>query len=269
MKIIKTWRDPYDEGFSTCRPKEITLNEGLTVLVGCNGAGKTTLLRNIKEIVEKEKLPYLYFDNKSDGGSHSIESLMYRGNVEDAVFMWTASEGEQIQQNVGRIASELREFLKTGETRESKSRLKWNNAFGKHSKKSIFKPSKERWLLFDAIDSGYSIDNVIELKEIFKLILEDSIIFNVKTYIIISANEYELANGENCFDVNTGKYIKFNDYEDFKAFIIKSRERKEKRYQMLHNKNQKKMLKEREKRNKEKQTNNIKEDNVWKKRRQL
>lgn len=39
-RIINTWRDPYDEGFSTCRLKQITIKSGLTVLVGCNGAGK-------------------------------------------------------------------------------------------------------------------------------------------------------------------------------------------------------------------------------------
>lgn len=45
---VKTWRDPYDAGFSPTRSKEIELKPGLTVLVGCNGAGKTTLLLNIK-----------------------------------------------------------------------------------------------------------------------------------------------------------------------------------------------------------------------------
>ena len=49
-------------------------------------------------------------------------------------------------------------------------------------------------------------------------------------YIIVSANEYELANGEECFDVMNGKYIRFTDYDDFKKFIIRSREKKDKRY---------------------------------------
>lgn len=31
---FKTWRDPYDSGFSTCRRKEIEINPGVTVLVG-------------------------------------------------------------------------------------------------------------------------------------------------------------------------------------------------------------------------------------------
>ena len=39
-RIINTWRDPYDEGFSTCRLRQVTIKSGFTVLVGCNGAGK-------------------------------------------------------------------------------------------------------------------------------------------------------------------------------------------------------------------------------------
>ena len=38
-RIIKTWRDPYDVGFSLCRKKEVEFLPGLTVLVGCNGSG--------------------------------------------------------------------------------------------------------------------------------------------------------------------------------------------------------------------------------------
>lgn len=31
MHKIKTWRNPYDEGFSTCRRKEVEFKPGLTV----------------------------------------------------------------------------------------------------------------------------------------------------------------------------------------------------------------------------------------------
>lgn len=27
-RVINTWRDPYDEGFSTCRLKQITIKPG-------------------------------------------------------------------------------------------------------------------------------------------------------------------------------------------------------------------------------------------------
>ena len=55
MYTFKVWRDPYDEGFNTTTAREITLNEGLTVLVGCNGAGKSTLIHNIRDDAHKKK----------------------------------------------------------------------------------------------------------------------------------------------------------------------------------------------------------------------
>lgn len=44
MITINTWRDPYDAGFTTTKPKQVSFQPGLTVLVGCNGAGKTHCL---------------------------------------------------------------------------------------------------------------------------------------------------------------------------------------------------------------------------------
>lgn len=67
-RIIKTWRDPYDAGFSTCRKKQIEIQQGLTVLVGCNGSGKTTLLHNIKSELKKEDIPVFYYDNEKTVG---------------------------------------------------------------------------------------------------------------------------------------------------------------------------------------------------------
>lgn len=32
----------------------------------------------------------------------------------------------------------------------------------------------ERWILLDAMDSGFSIDNVIEMKDLFQLVLNDA-----------------------------------------------------------------------------------------------
>ena len=70
MITINTWRDPYDAGFTTTKPKQVSFQPGLTVLVGCNGAGKSTLLLNIKEEVAEQKLPCHSYDNLVDGGNH-------------------------------------------------------------------------------------------------------------------------------------------------------------------------------------------------------
>lgn len=228
-KDIKTWRNPYDCGFSTTRLKNIIIKSGLTALVGCNGAGKTTLIKNIAEQLKKENTPYYVFDNLSSGDKKSVGKMMYNNNIEKAALMLSSSEGENINNNICDILEKARYFIKTGnsdvyETNELKKIFKNTNQYEK------LITSNERWFLFDAIDSGYSIDNIIELKEVFNLMISDSKKINKDLYIIVSTNSYEMADNENCFDVMSGKYIRFENYDEYKKFIIKSRKRKEKRY---------------------------------------
>ena len=83
--------------------------------------------------------------------------------------------------------------------------------------------------LFDAVDSGLSVDSIVEVKKLFDMMLETNKDTDKNIYIVIAANEYELARNSDCFDVNAGKYITFKDYEEYRAFILKSREHKEKR----------------------------------------
>lgn len=232
MREIKTWRDPYGAGFSTCRPRKIQIEEGLTVLVGCNGAGKTTLLYNIKEELEKEKIPVHMYDNLNDGGHGNIGEILFNEDYAFASAVMNSSEGECISLNFTKMAKGIKGFLDTGRFRKGDRSEKFiesmTKAFGGDVSKDKSN-SDERWLLFDATDSGYSIDNVIELKDAFNVIMDAGKNLGLKVYIIISANEYELASGEQCFDVNTGKYLSFKNYDDYKKFILKSRVSKEKR----------------------------------------
>ena len=228
MRKFKTWRDPYDEGFSLTRPKEIEIHDGLTVLVGCNGAGKTTLLLNIEDELKKAKVPCLRYDNLTDGGSHAIGAALYHGNFSTGASLWCASEGERISINIGGPSGEIRDFISTGKTRKDAEMEKWNAMFNDSPKKPD-KPSKERWILMDAVDSGYSVDNVVDLKEVFRMILNTAEAEGVEMYIVVSANEYELAAGEACFDVNSGKYTEFSDYGEYRKFILNSRKKKDRR----------------------------------------
>lgn len=225
-RMFNTWRDPYDKGFSTCRRKQIEINSGVTVLVGCNGAGKTTLLHNIRDELKKEEIPVFFYDNKKDGGSNSISKSMFQGNYSFTATALCSSEGENISLNLGKIASDLGQFVLTGKNIDYKSRLA--EALSGDKPKEII--SNERWILFDAMDSGYSIDNVIEMKDFFQLVIDDAKDQNKDLYIVISSNEYELAYGSDCFDVMEGKYICFDTYEDYKNFILRTREKKDKRY---------------------------------------
>lgn len=202
--LIKIWRDPYDIGFSITRPKMIQFEKGVTVLVGCNGCGKSTLLLNIEDVCEKDNIPFIYYDNLSNSKSDSFGSLIFYGEMDEAAYMWSASEGEGIKFNLTRVTKEI----------------------NRHIVES-YADAPELWLLFDASDSGLSIDNIVELKEYFKFILEH--IVDKDIYIVIASNEYELTEGCNCLDVMSGKYLTFSDYKEYKKYILKSRERKDSR----------------------------------------
>ena len=229
--LIKTWRDPYDSGFNTTNPKEIELNKGLTVLVGCNGAGKTTLLMNIKEHCKNSKIPCHFYNNLRDGGHHMDSMISGMAdlpcdNMSLAASMWTASEGEAIKLNIGRQSTMYKEFLSTGYFKNRSYRFSKLFSDKKEDKST---ETNMRVLLFDATDSGLSIDNICEIKVLFESILADAGESGLELYIIISANEYELCREADCFDVNKGRYIRFKDYEDYRKFILTSRRNKEKR----------------------------------------
>ena len=228
---IKTWRDPYEAGFSPTKPTEIELQPGLTVLVGCNGAGKSTLLRNIEEHCKINKISCHLYDNLKSGGFSSISSLMFEGDYGEASYLFCASEGEGIKANVQRESTMYKGFFENGYMNNSKNRMA--RIFADEDKlKELdlqYATCKDRVLLFDAVDSGLSVDSIVEVKKMFDSIIEDTKNMNLNIYIIIAANEYELARHSNCFDVNEGKYIAFNDYEEYRSFIIKNRIAKEKR----------------------------------------
>lgn len=230
-RVFKIERDPYEEKKYIFKRKTITIKSGLTVLVGCNGSGKTTLLQILKEKLDDEEIPVIYYDNLHDGGLNSLGKSMLYGDTAFAATAFCSSEGENICLNMNMLAEKIGRFVRshgesTGDRIEKiiKALEKVNG-----EEKEFCNSSNEIWILLDAIDSGLSIDNIVELKEeLFKTILDNN--YGHDIYIIVSANEYEMCNGENCFDAQAGKYININDYEDFKKAVLKSREYKNNLY---------------------------------------
>lgn len=206
MRKFQIERDYYGEDVVLYRRKNIEIQPGLTVLVGCNGSGKSTLLHQLKYELRNNDITYIDFDNLTNGGSYARSKAGFVGDISFLATSVCSSEGENIIMNIGKVAASIGSTIR--ENRDS----------------------KELWILLDAIDSGLSVDNVIEIKNLFDLIIEDAGKNNTNVYIVISANEYELARGEQCFDVYNGKYITFEDYEAYRKFIIKSRKTKDKRY---------------------------------------
>lgn len=204
IKIIK---DYYEEEQNIYDKSSVDLKPGLTVLVGCNGSGKTTLLHQIKHYCTKNEIPVLEFDNLHEGGSNSLSAAGFMGNTDFLIEGITSSEGELINMNIGNFATKMGRFV------------------SKNSDK------KEIVFLMDAIDSGLSIDNIIETKELlFKTVLEDCNKRGIETYIVVSANEYELARNSNCLDVSSCKYVDLKNYEDYRNLVLETRRKKNRRY---------------------------------------
>ena len=201
----------YDEG-RIYSSNVVDLQPGFTVLVGCNGSGKTTLLRQIEQWCKKNDMPCFKFDNYHNGG-HVMNNMLLNcyGDTEALISNVCSSEGEQISNNMAMVAGQIGRFMQ---------------------KQVILNGKKQVVVLFDAIDSGLSVDNVIEVKQdLIKTIIKDcSQRDGIEVFIVASANEYELARGEQCLNMTNLKYVPIKTYNAFRKLIVKSRKRKNKRY---------------------------------------
>ena len=204
MRKFEIAQAPYNEKENLYAKPSFEIKSGITVLVGCNGSGKSTMLHTIKHSLDKEKVPCLLYDNLSDGGQNAKAKAGWEDNMNLLATLMTSSEGEQIVTNLGETAVKIGRFVK-------------NN-----------RSSLELWILLDAIDSGLSVDNIVDIKDFFHFVLKEN--KGKDVYFVVSANEYELCNGEQCFDVTSCKYITFANYNEYRSFILDSKERKDKRY---------------------------------------
>ena len=202
---FKLSNDYYGNDIKIFNKKSIEIDSGLTVLVGCNGSGKTTMLNQIKDQLKKEKIPVLLHSNISFGEKEYKSEAGLCGNFDVIATLMQSSEGENIMLTLGKIARDMGVLVKNNPN------------------------AKELWFLFDAIDSGLSVDGIVEIKEEF-IPFVTSNNKDKDIYFVISANEYELARGEKCFDVMHGKYKQFKTYDSYRKFILKTREEKDKRY---------------------------------------
>lgn len=231
-RTFKLHKDFWDCGNLYIR-SEHTFNSGITVLVGCNGSGKSTTLTQIREQLRDKNEPYFAFDNVRNGGSSMFQGLLegwHPGGVDALCSLACSSEGEKIHQNI---------------------MIKAQSGLGAAIQKAKESYANELFLLWDAVDSGASIDNIIELKDFFNLVIRDQKEKNdIDVFVIVSANSYEMANGESCYDINHNKYITFKNYESYKRFILKSRKFKERRLESWEKKREAKRQKEEEKRKK-------------------
>ena len=179
-------------------------------ILGPSGSGKTTFLNLIENDLQNDSdAAVLHYDNLHEGGEKAKGDAGLRDDFSLLATLVQSSEGEQIVMNLGTTARKIGLFV--------------------HKNASNH---KEIWVLLDAIDSGLSVDNIENVKtNLFATIIRDfEKIESCEVYIIVSANSYEFCRSSNCFDVRSGEYIQFKDYEDYRKFIFQSAEDKHKRY---------------------------------------
>lgn len=175
---------------------------GVTVLVGCNGAGKTESLREIRDECEEKKIPFYLLDNYSGGAKDTTDRIVHFHQYDERYIygLTFGSEGERLKFNLFVLAREIGSFVKEHQD------------------------AKKIVIAFDAIDSGLSIDNIIEAKELLHCIADD---LGDRGYVLVTANTYEMVCDERCFSVQTNATISFESYEDYKRYILKSRQYKD------------------------------------------
>ncbi len=200
-------KDYWNDGIEIFEKATISFKPGFTTLVGCNGAGKTTVLKHLKQKLDTSQIRHVDFDNVTEGGSRAIENAGYLGDMEFLMSGLISSEGENIVMNLqrigGSIARAVNSCMADGKT--------------------------ELWVLLDAVDSGLSIDNVRELKSLFRTVMKDCRKRGIALYIIASANEYELVRGSMAYDVISGKYVDVPTYDDYCSLIMESAKKKKHR----------------------------------------
>ena len=225
MRKFKIEEAPFGDVKIFCK-STVTFKTGITVLTGCNGAGKTTLLRAIKRSLDADRIPFMSIDNLKEGGGNAIDVMMYKGDTELAASMITASEGEGISLNLGYFFRNVDYFIRTGQDKNHPFKyINFNSSNYKEEKEKIeseLEANKERWLLFDACDSGLSIDMIADLKEVFDLVLFSEGTHWKDVYIIVTANSYEMAANQNCYDVAKGQCYVPISYDEYKDRILES-----------------------------------------------
>ena len=198
---LKIEKNPYDDRI-LFKKKEFTLEPGFTVLCGCNGSGKTTLINMLETTLKKDKKTFIKFNGLERSGSNLISNSLFHNDMDLLAGAMLSSEGERLHLSIGEFCKEIGYTIRKSDV-------------------------KEIFILCDAIDSGLSIDQVLDVKDFLTIFLPGEVP-DKELYIITSCNQYEMAANERCIDITELKPLKLTTYNSYKRFIMKSREKKNK-----------------------------------------
>ena len=205
VRTIRTRRCWYGDRTRIFNKGSVDIPAGRTILVGVNGSGKSTLIDAITETLSEIHVPYKEFDNTGmHGGQSILARCMSHGDMTGLASAYMSSEGERMIMSGNSFFERVSEYIRSNH-------------------------GGECWVLLDAVDSGLSIDNIVDMKGLLDMMEQHAQGEDVTLYVIAAANAFELVCGERCLEPKTGRFMEFHDYDSYRKFCLDSRKRKEKR----------------------------------------
>ena len=207
---FKISKDYYCSNVKMYEKSSVEIKPGLTILVGCNGAGKTTLIQQLKEKCKEFDIPNLSYDQRGLQSSSMLMDKMLNldNDISGLVSMYASSEGQRIRESIYYFGRDYQRFLKT-----------------------VKKHQNHLFFFFDALDSGLSVDNIIEFKhDCVEPIIKTCNKANKEAYILVPCNEYEMARGENCLILPDLTYKEIKNYDDYRKIVLRSRRKNDRAY---------------------------------------
>lgn len=194
-------------------PISYTFKPGVTALIGSNGSGKSTVLRQIHSLFHSGSWSKISYNDNIRG----LYSSYYYNNEHEQKYR-KQSWLEEFNDGTQRLA-------RTFENSEGQNM--WDFLYyqmqdiGKAVNVAKNTGKKGIFLLFDAMDSGLSLDKLYELKsQVFDFIIHTERDVDLEVYIVCSTNSYEFVKGYDCIDVTNQKHISFNTFEEYEQYFI-------------------------------------------------
>ena len=205
---------------------EIGLYE-IAALVGCNGSGKTiSILQMIDQLKqngfkdigdEPEYNPFAAFvKDKTPAKGYYV---LFSKNAE---FVKADKYDE-----IGMADIYRRVMRSTGEGIVDRA-----NEFMVATKAAAAKAQEEKVplvIFVDDFDAGVSIDIMLDMRKLLDTYFDWCRLRDVEAYAVVSSNSYDLIQGYRCVYPGNGQEYVFNNYDDFKRFVLFSRAEKDRR----------------------------------------
>ncbi len=192
----------FENHYSKANKKVVYISPNtITVLVGKNGYGKSSFIHGLMHYAKIHNHTVLSWSDNEHGRNNGMQALLFNDNMQGLAAMAFHSEGEAMHASFGLMfAQKLGAMIRKLKVDRPKS----NKVF----------------LLIDQIDSGLDVHLIDDVKDFLRnVVIPDINKAGFDAFIVLSANSYELVNGEDCIDPVTRSHVAFASYDEFTDYI--------------------------------------------------